>query len=111
MLLDEPCDSVDRIHHPVDIGQASPAFGVPVGTVTPSGLLFRHDPFHYQGAAVFGEIVFDVLPGITKAVTDQVRHRMNSSYGMAGHMERLSKRKWHCKVVISRTYSERGSWS
>ena len=62
MLLDEPCDSVDRIHHLADIGQASPALRVPVGTVTASGLLFPYDPFHYQGSAVFGEIVFDVLP-------------------------------------------------
>jgi hypothetical protein len=72
MLLEEPCDSLDCLHPLADIGKASRALGVAAGTVTSSGFLFRHDPLHDQGAAVFGEIIFDVLPGIDKAVTDRV---------------------------------------
>jgi hypothetical protein len=82
--LKKPFDSLDHFHHLADIGQASPALGVPIGTVAGSGLLFRHDPLHDQGAAVFGEIIFDVLSGIAKAVANQFWHKMNTSSGVAG---------------------------
>ena len=77
-------DSFDGFHHLADIGQASTALGVAVGTVAGFGLLFRHDPFHDERAAVLGEIVFNILLGIAKAVANQVEHQMLTSYGVAG---------------------------
>ena len=60
------------VHHPADIGQASSAFGIPVGAVAATGFFLGGDFFQNQGTVVLNEIRFNNFPGIPEAITDQL---------------------------------------
>jgi hypothetical protein len=60
------------VHHPANIGQASPSLGVGGLAAAFSLFLFGHDPLHDGGAAVFGKILSYVLFCVAETVTDHV---------------------------------------
>jgi hypothetical protein len=62
------------VHHLADIGQASTPLGIRVDTVAPARPLFPDNAFKYRRTAIMGQvIVFYVLFGVAKTVTDGIR--------------------------------------
>ncbi len=62
------------VHHPADIGHASPALWIAGSTLTRPLLLLSLDSFHDGGRAVFLDVFYDVIFSIVKTVTDFLRH-------------------------------------
>jgi hypothetical protein len=62
------------IHNPADVCQASPAFGVFGCALAIVEFFFGLDFFRYQRASVYFKILFNILAGIFKTVTDVIVH-------------------------------------
>jgi len=62
------------VHHLADIGQASTPLWIGVGAIAPARPLFPDNAFQNCRTAIMGQvIVFYVLFGVAKTVTDSIR--------------------------------------
>jgi hypothetical protein len=58
------------VHHPANIGEASPTFWIFCGAITCAGLLFVPDPFHNGRPTVSRKILSNIFSGIAETVTN-----------------------------------------